>query len=241
MTNHSLAKSDFFPFFAIVSEPSSYSLRTCAGVMTMSARKAEGIVISPAEGGAYPKCSLESLSLEVSCMPNSQTGPQRTDTSPTGKKHCKHCKVRKQINGPHDAPFAQKLDLGWVVVGDVYLGKAHIPSVSTFKTNILENDHTTYLSPCTCYMNLKEEVPYSREPKGVIFGACKNGMHRTSENSLGCDVFQRTENENELALSTEDTTFLRIMDSEVYRDEGNSWVAPLPFRAPRQVLPNNRE
>lgn len=31
------------------------------------------------------------------------------------------------------------------------------------------------------------------------------------------------------------------MDKEVYRDESNSWVAPLPFRQSRQRLPNNRE
>jgi len=82
-------------------------------------------------------------------------------------------KERKQMNDPHDAPFAQRLDLGWVVVGEVCLGNAHIPSVSTFMTNILENGWSTYLSPCTSYMNLKEEAPYSGEPWSIIFGACK--------------------------------------------------------------------
>lgn len=28
-------------------------------------------------------------------------------------------KVREQINGPHNAPYAQRLDLGWVIVGAV--------------------------------------------------------------------------------------------------------------------------
>ena len=32
-------------------------------------------------------------------------------------------KVRQQVNGPHNAPFAQRLDLGWVL--DVCLGNAH--------------------------------------------------------------------------------------------------------------------
>ena len=27
-------------------------------------------------------------------------------------------KVRKQFNGPNNAPYAQQLDLGWVIVGD---------------------------------------------------------------------------------------------------------------------------
>lgn len=31
-------------------------------------------------------------------------------------------KPRQQVNGPHDTPFAHKLDLGWVLVGDVHLG-----------------------------------------------------------------------------------------------------------------------
>ena len=31
------------------------------------------------------------------------------------------------------------------------------------------------------------------------------------------------------------------MDREVYIDDSNSWVAPLPFRSPRPHLPNNRE
>ncbi|KAI4894756.1 hypothetical protein NFI96_009065 [Prochilodus magdalenae] len=31
------------------------------------------------------------------------------------------------------------------------------------------------------------------------------------------------------------------MDNAMYRDEDNSWVAPLPFKEPRQQLPNNRE
>lgn len=32
-----------------------------------------------------------------------------------------------------------------------------------------------------------------------------------------------------------------MMNKEVYLDEDNHWVAPLPFRSPRHRLPNNRE
>ncbi len=34
-------------------------------------------------------------------------------------------KVREQIHGPNDAPYAQRLDLGWVIVGELCLGTAH--------------------------------------------------------------------------------------------------------------------
>lgn len=34
-------------------------------------------------------------------------------------------KVREQINGPHNKPFAQRLDLGWVILGEVSTDNAH--------------------------------------------------------------------------------------------------------------------
>lgn len=32
--------------------------------------------------------------------------------------------MREQRNEPNNAPYAQRLDLGWVIVGDVCLGAA---------------------------------------------------------------------------------------------------------------------
>lgn len=58
-------------------------------------------------------------------------------------------KVREQINGPNDAPYAQRLDLGWVIVGEVCLGTAHRPlSVNVYRTHVLSNGRTSYLTPC---------------------------------------------------------------------------------------------
>lgn len=39
--------------------------------------------------------------------------------------------------------------------------------------------------------------------------------------------------------SIEDQAFLALMDQQVFIDETNSWVAPLPFRTPCHCLPNN--
>lgn len=44
-----------------------------------------------------------------------------------------------------------------------------------------------------------------------------------------------------LALSGDDEAFLDIMDNEFTKDKANSWVAPVPFRCPRERLPNNRD
>lgn len=191
-SNRSLAKNDFFELLGIDSEPSSYSLRTCAGVTNMSARKAEGFMISPVAGGASfalppliecnqilaSRCEIPTPNVALSHSHLRSVASKIPKLDPNaqillllGRDIIRVHKVRQQINGPHDAPFAQRLDLGWVVVGEVCLGNAHIPSVSTFRTNILENGRTTYLSPCTSYMNLKEEVHYSGEPRGIILGA----------------------------------------------------------------------
>ena len=49
-------------------------------------------------------------------------------------------KVFQRVNGPASAPFAQRLALGWVIVGDVCLGGAHKPAVvCSYRTSVLEN------------------------------------------------------------------------------------------------------
>lgn len=51
-------------------------------------------------------------------------------------------------------------------------------------------------------------------------------------------VFQHSTNDERPAPSLEDQGFLHIMEKEMYQDETNSWVAPLPFRLPRRCLLN---
>ncbi|XP_068210594.1 uncharacterized protein [Palaemon carinicauda] len=53
-------------------------------------------------------------------------------------------------------------------------------------------------------------------------------------------IFEKTKNDDKPAMSYEDKMFLKQMDNEFVRDASGSWVAPLPFRVPRQSLPNNR-
>ncbi|KAL0153706.1 hypothetical protein M9458_050984 [Cirrhinus mrigala] len=53
-------------------------------------------------------------------------------------------------------------------------------------------------------------------------------------------VFQRTKDDDKVALSIEDDCFLDIMKKEFQKDENNGWVAPLPFKNPRQRLPDNK-
>lgn len=55
-------------------------------------------------------------------------------------------KVRQQVSGPHNDPFAQRLDIGWVGIGEVCLGNVHKRTVSTFKTNVLEGGRILFFS-----------------------------------------------------------------------------------------------
>ena len=49
-------------------------------------------------------------------------------------------KVRESRNGPPDAPWAQHMDLGWVIIGDVCLDGVHNPErVEVYCTYILDN------------------------------------------------------------------------------------------------------
>ncbi len=52
-------------------------------------------------------------------------------------------------------------------------------------------------------------------------------------------MFKRTKDDNQVAPSIQDTSFMKIMD-EGLRKDSNSWVAPLPFKNPHPRLPNNR-
>lgn len=54
-------------------------------------------------------------------------------------------------------------------------------------------------------------------------------------------MFVRSEGDNKQAMSIDNKAFLTMKDTEVYQNQENSWVAPLPFHSPRRRLPDNRE
>lgn len=260
-SNRSLARPEFFELFNVKSHSSPYSLRTCAGVIDMSGRKAEGFQIEPANGGVTlalpPLIECNQIPTNKSEIPTPRTAlfyphlkavaghiPELDRNAQIlillGRDIIRVHKVREQVNGPHDAPFAQRLDLGWVVVGEVCLGNAHKPSVSAYKTQVLGNGRPSYLTPCNSYINLKERVCHGGEQRGSFVSTHNAKIEKVTEHNMGHNVFETTKDDNKTALSIEDAAFLKIMDSEVYRDEKNNWVAPLPFKVPRKQLPNNR-
>ena len=128
-------------------------------------------------------------------------------------------KVREQINGPGDSPFAQRLDLGWVIVGESCLHAVHKPKEwNVYRTSVTVSGRPSYFSPC---LNTIEVTRSKGEDVQ--------------------DVFTTTKHDEKQALSLDDLQFLDIMQQGIHQDDGGSWVAPLPVRYPRRPLPNNKD
>ncbi|XDV17737.1 hypothetical protein PO909_023556 [Leuciscus waleckii] len=263
-SNKSLARTEFFEIFSDNSTPSSYTLKTCAGSIETSGRRACGYMLESLD---EKTCVPLPVLIECNELPDNRS----EIPTPSAVLHHPHLrclaseippldssaqillllgrdilsihKIRKQINGPDNAPFAQKLDLGWVVIGDVCLGTAHRPSsVTSLKTCILGDGRPSYLTPCSSHLRVKDP-PHSHS---VLHDppSQQAAVHTASllhGDDLKSSVFHCTDKDHQTALSIDDLNFLRIMDTEVCQDSTQNWVAPLPFRTPRERLPNNRD
>ncbi len=157
-SNRSLERSEFFDLFGVTEYHVAYTLRTCAGTVETVGRLARGYQVESLDG---------SLVLPLPALLERNKIPENRSEIPTPEfinKHLKHLaryipepdhhapilpllgrdiirvhKAPKQVNGPPNAPFAQKLDFGWVIIGDMCLGKVHKPTlVQTYHTSILE-------------------------------------------------------------------------------------------------------
>jgi hypothetical protein len=65
--------------------------------------------------------------------------------------------VVDQRLAPDGLPYGQKLPLGWVIIGDVCLGKVHQPEViSVNKTSVLIDGRPSHLQPCLSDITIRE-------------------------------------------------------------------------------------
>ncbi|XP_060083210.1 uncharacterized protein LOC132562482 [Ylistrum balloti] len=114
--------------------------------------------------------------------------------------------------GTNGLPYAQHLPLGWVIIGEVCLGKVHRAEVvNVNKTNVLDSGRPTLFELCDSDINVK------------------------------CDsVFKKTSGDEKPGLSIEDQVFLDIMDVGFAKTDTGQWTAPLPFCENRRVLPNKK-
>ncbi|CAG2202312.1 unnamed protein product [Mytilus edulis] len=123
--------------------------------------------------------------------------------------------ILEQRLGSHNQPFAQKLKMGWVIVGETCLDGAHYPStVNAMKTFVQQDGRPSILEPCDNSIHISEK--------------------------LSTSLFKLEPDDNRQGMSIEDKKFMRLMSDEIQQDENQNWTAPLPFKESRPLLPNNR-
>ena len=239
-SNRTLGRPEFFDKMGVaLDQTQKYTLVSCAGTHMTQGRHAQGFTVTSCDN-SY-SLTLPDI-LECSEIPNTRS----EIPTPEILRHYKHLQdikipdlvpgteillligrdlpeahhIFEQRIGPRNSPFAQRLGLGWVVVGDVCTGKAHKPDlVNVLKTCILEDGRPTIFPQCDYKLVIKS--------------------HGDTPN-LNTDIFAKTKHDDKPGLSIEDKEFLQIMDKGFMKDKTGHWSAPLPFRKPRARLANNK-
>lgn len=241
-SNRSLITKELCDIFSMSGETTRYTLSSCSGSATRIGRRVGGLSVCSIDRLNSFKLPVliecDGIPQDISEIPTpdvTQKFPHLhsiTSNIPDLDSNCTidlligrdapdihH--VEKQITGPKCTPFAQKLPLGWVVIGQVCLGKVHQPdSLRVYETKIDMHSRASIFEPCKLNFHLKEDLV----------------LAKPEEN----DIFIKTSSDNIIGLSADDRDFLKIMDSEFRKDASGQWVAPLPFKSPRPKLPNNR-
>nr|XP_034328410.1 uncharacterized protein LOC117689956 [Crassostrea gigas] len=247
-SNHTLAHSELLNQLGVTSDPIPYRLKSCAGVTEASGGRAVGFCIQSMDGLAYhklpPIIECNDIPDNVMEIPTPEVArahphlrhianelpPLRKDVSIQlliGRDLVDIHQVQGQVTGPSASPFAQKLSLGWVIIGDVCLDGRHKPSdLSVLKTNIQHDGRGTIFTPCQNSLHVKVQGPLN------------NGSSQTLD-FKGDSVFYTDRHDNKIGNSVEDREFLSMMDQTFHMDSRGNWTSPLPFKNTRPTLTNN--
>ncbi|XP_071138882.1 uncharacterized protein [Mytilus edulis] len=250
-SNRTLAKTELFDQLGINTSAIQYTMSSCAGRTIMNGRCAESLIVESLSGSG--ELEIHSV-IECSAIPDEKSeiptpdiaksyphlreiAHQILDLNPNidiqlliGRDVPEAHHVFRQLTGPKGTPFAQELFFGWVIIGDVCLGKVHKPNfVHVNKTNVMNNGRGTIFEPCINTLYVKENTELAHIRDNVHSQRCNNDP-----------LFIKTKDDDKIGTSVQDRLFLNLMDSEFKKDSNGHWTAPLPFRPNRQRLPNNR-
>ena len=248
----SLINENLLDSLEVKLEKSRYAVKTVSGLQEVHGRKLSGLIIESLDGTVCTQTptlfECNNIPGDVSEIPTPEVAAAFEHLRPIaltlpplnkdaeiaillGRDAPQFHKVREVINGKDDQPWAHRLDLGWVVVGEVCLSGAHIRTdithlrkdvVSTYFTQVLRNGrNSANFQPCENAI----EVIHCR-PKAA---------------ELGEDVFVSTCSDERLGPSSDDKEFIELMNCEMKKDHAGNWCAPLPFRKNRRRLPNNKQ
>lgn len=248
-TNHTLARSELLNQLGVTSDPIPYRLKSCAGVTEASGRRAVGFCIQSMDGLAYhklpPIIECNDIPDNVMEIPTPEVArahphlrhianelpPLRKDVSIQlliGRDLVDIHQVQGQVTGPSASPFAQKLSLEWVIIGDVCLDGRHKPSdLSVLKTNIQHDGRGTLFTSCQNSLHVKVQGPLN------------NGSSQTLD-FKGGSVFYTDRHDNKIGNSVEDREFLSMMDQTFHMNSRGNWTSPLPVKNTRPTLTNSR-
>ncbi|XP_033745498.1 uncharacterized protein LOC117331014 [Pecten maximus] len=238
-SNRSLATTDFFENFSEDGPESEYVLSSCAGVFAASGRRATGYVAESADGlvtldmPSLIECNeiphdLEEIPTPEIAMHYDHLRDIAADIPPLykdtrimlliGRDLIDAHRVLDQRIGPSGSPIAQRLELGWVIIGEICSGGIRkSETVNVNKTKISKNGRPT------------------------LFDVCKTHFKTTEEPSSEESLFVRTLEDNLPGPSIDDLVFLEMMEREMTKNSEGYWEAPLPLHKERKRLPNNRD
>ena len=237
-SNRSLITPELCDKLGITGESYQYKLTSCAGTTVMKGRRIHGLSIGKLDNSnSYQLPTLiecEQIPQELSEIPTPEIAnnfahlrqvasfiPPLDDSLGIqlliGRDLPSVHHVLRQVIGPNELPFAVELPLGWVIIGEVCLGRVHKPeTVNTYFTSVDKFGRNSLFTSCHCNLDLKESPCVS-------------------------DVFIRTKHDNKTGQSIEDREFLNIMDREFHMDPSGQWSSPLPFKSSQTDLWNNKE
>ena len=145
-------------------------------------------------------------------------------------------KVREFRNGSKGAPWAQRLKLGWTVLGEVCLDRVGGP--------IHISVHRSAVDALKPTLNDQERCPVSTRSSSYEIAPCPNHFvikeQYAGGEQIAPDVYCTTANDNEVSLSQEDRRFLEVMNHSIHKNDKGNWEMPLPFRSSNISMPNNR-
>lgn len=174
-SNKSLARTEFFKLSGIKEGTAAYTLKTCSGVIETTGQRANNFIMESLNGKTH--IPLPTV-IECNMLPDDMS----EIPTPEITRHYKHFqrvmdripaldsstailillswdiprahKVWDQCNGPHNTPYAQRLNLGWVIVGEV-CHKSDCANV--YWTHVLSHGRTSLFDPCTNSLHIKEK------------------------------------------------------------------------------------
>ncbi|KAK3103188.1 hypothetical protein FSP39_017159 [Pinctada imbricata] len=175
-----LGTTALFDNLYISDEPTTYTLKSCSGSTTMIGRRTKDLVIQcidSSEAFELPvviECDdIPNETSEIATPEVAMSHPHLQSIAPSippldtrasiqlliGRDLPEVHHVKDQIVGPRGAPFAQKLALGWAIVGEVCLGQVHRPhTLNVNKTHVMSNGRGTVFEPCKYNIHVKEHL-----------------------------------------------------------------------------------